>query len=336
MSSYFSPGESEQSGMMIGLPKAKKGARALVVAGGGMKGSFAGGALYAINQAVPSTYFDLILGVSSGSCAAAYYTTGYETDHAHGLKILDIWRKELTGSQLISFLNPFRGKTFLDQEYLIDYLFGTKYRLPSEYLEKKETSPFYVVVTNLAKARAEYVKATASNVLNLLKAATSLPIATRGKWKLGGQYYGDGGISDPIPVESVIQAGYKDITVVLNSPEDEFSDPIPGFQGWLSYPSNKKLSHMITKVHHTMYNRAVNIIHSPPKGVKIRVISPDESELSMVTTSAKLLNRSVTKGMEAGQRLVANMIAEISGLKNKSKLLRKLWLPTIRPEEGKS
>ncbi|TGJ99981.1 hydrolase [Leptospira langatensis] len=335
MSSYFSPGKSEQNLNFPSLPKAKKGARALVVAGGGMKGSFAGGALYAINQAVPSTFFDLILGVSSGSCAAAYYTTGYETSHEEGLRTLDIWRKELTGNQLISFLNPFRGKTFLDQEYLIDYLFGTKYRLPAEYLEKKETSPFYVVVTNLAKARAEYVKATASNVLNLLKAATSLPIATRGKWKLDGQYYGDGGISDPIPVESVIQAGYKDITVVLNSPEDELSDPIPRFQGWLSYPSDKKLSHMITRVHHTMYNRAVHIIQSPPKGVKIRVISPDESELSMVSTSSRLLNRSVTKGMEAGQRLVANLLAEVSELKNKSKLLRKLFVPVIRPEGKK-
>ncbi len=335
MSSYFSPGESEQNQFISGLPKAQKGARALVVAGGGMKGSFSGGALYAMSQVIPSTFFDLIVGVSSGSCAAAYYTTGYESDHEQGLRILDIWRKELTGSQLISLLNPFRGKTILDQEYLIDYLFGTKYRLPSEYLEKKETSPFYVVVTNLAKTRSEYIKATAANVLGLLKAATSLPIATRGKWKLGGQYYGDGGISDPIPVESVIQAGYKDITVVLNSPEDEFSDPIPKFQGWLSYPSNKKLSHMITKVHHTMYNRAVHIIQSPPKGVRIRVISPDESELSIVTTSAKLLNRSVSKGMEAGQKMVANLLAEVSALRNKSKILNKLWMPIVRPEDRK-
>lgn len=332
MSSYFSPGESEQE-PIAGIPKAKKNSRALLVAGGGMKGSFAGGALYALGETVPSTFFDLILGVSSGSCAAAYYTTGYETHHSESLKILDIWRKELTGNQLISLLNPFFGKTFLDQEYLIDYLFGAKYRLPSEYLEKKETTPFYVVVTNLAKTRAEYIKATASNVLNLLKAATSLPIATRGKWKVGDQYYGDGGISDPIPIESVIQAGYKDITIVLNSPEDEFSDPIPKLHGWLSYPSNKKLSHMITKVHHTMYNRAMKIIHSPPKGVKIRVISPEESELSMVTTSSKLLNRSVTKGMEAGQRMVANLLAEFSSLRNKSKIFGKLWMPIIRPEK---
>lgn len=334
MSSYFSPGEPEQP-ILSGIPKAKKNSKALLVAGGGMKGSFAGGALYALNQTVPSTYFDLILGVSSGSCAAAYYTTGYETSHEDGLRILDIWRKELTGNKLISLLNPFFGKTFLDQEYLIDYLFGTKYRLPSEYLEKKETTPFYVVVTNLAKTRAEYIKATASNVLNLLKAATSLPIATRGKWKLGGQYYGDGGISDPIPLESVIQAGYKDITLVLNSPESEFSDPIPKIHGWLSYPRNKKLSHMITKVHHTMYNRAVSLIHAPPKGVKIRVIAPDESELSMVTTSSKLLNRSVTKGMEAGQRMVANLLGEISALKGKSKAWNKLWMPIIRPENSK-
>ncbi|EPG76454.1 phospholipase, patatin family [Leptospira fainei serovar Hurstbridge str. BUT 6] len=332
MSSYFSPGKFDKSTGSNGLPHAKKQSRALVVAGGGMKGSFAGGALYALNQYVPSTFFDLIVGVSSGSCAAAYYTTGYEAGQEESLRILDIWRKELVGNKLINLLNPFKGKTILDQEYLIDYLFGAKYRLPSEYLEKKETTPFYVVVTNLAKIRAEYVRATTSNVLNLLKAATSLPIATRGKWKLEEEYFGDGGISDPIPLEKVIEAGYKDITVVLNSPKEDLSDPIPNFQGWLSYPSDKKLYHMITKVHHTMYNRAVKIMQSPPKGIKIRVIAPKISELSMVSTSARLLNRSVTRGMEAGHRAVTNLLAELSSLRNKSKIFQKLWIPTVKPD----
>ncbi|TGK18590.1 hydrolase [Leptospira fluminis] len=331
MSSYFSPGNSDVFPGNNRLPSASKNSKALVVAGGGMKGSFAGGALYALNQYLPSTFFDLILGVSSGSCAAAYYATGYETSPEEEVRTLDIWRKELVGNKLISLLNPFRGKTLLDQEYLIDYLFGTKYRLPAEYLEKKETSPFYVVVTNLAKARAEYVRATASNVLNLLKAATSLPIATRGKWKLEDQYFGDGGISDPIPVEKVIEAGFKDITVVLNSPKEDLSDPIPNFQGWLSYPSDRKLYHMITKVHHTMYNRAIGIIESPPANVKIRVIAPKVSELSMVSTSSRLLNRSVTRGMEAGHRVVANLLGELSSLRNKS-IFRKLWIPTVNPK----
>ncbi|MDV6237495.1 patatin-like phospholipase family protein [Leptospira ellisii] len=319
MSSYFTPGKPDAPGENHLLPKPGKKSTALIVAGGGMKGSFAGGVLAALHQYIPSTHFDLIVGVSSGSCSAAYYATGYEQSYEESIRILDIWKKELIGNKFISFFHPFKGKTVLDQEYLIDFLFGEKYRLPSENFDKKESPPLYVAVTNLAKLQAEYIKASASNALHLLKAATSLPIATRGKWKLNDQFYGDGGIADPIPVEKVIEAGYKDITVVLNTNHNEFSDPVSKFSGWLAYPTDKKLGHMITKVHHTMYNRAVQILKHPPKDVRIKVISPSHQELSMVTTSAEKLTRSINRGIEAGFKAVASIKDEFSHFKSKLK-----------------
>ncbi|XDD51388.1 patatin family protein [Leptospira sp. WS92.C1] len=319
MSSYFTPGDESFKRENHLLPKPGKKSTALIVAGGGMRGSFAGGVLAALHQYIPSTHFDLIVGVSSGSCSAAYYATGYEQSYEESVRILDIWKKELIGNKFISFLHPFKGKTLLDQEYLIDYIVGEKYRLPSENFDKKGAPPLYVVVTNLAKLQAEYIKTSTANALNLLKAATSLPIATKGKWKLDGQFYGDGGISDPIPLEKVIEAGYKDITVVLNNNQNEFSNPISKFSGWLAYPSNKRLYHMITKVHHTMYNRAMQIIKHPPKDVRIQVVAPAHQELTMVTTSADKLTRSVNRGIEAGFKAVATIKEELSHFKSKLK-----------------
>ena len=43
------------------LPKAKKGKRALLVEGGGMKGAFAGGVLHSLNCILPAKNFDLVL-----------------------------------------------------------------------------------------------------------------------------------------------------------------------------------------------------------------------------------------------------------------------------------
>ncbi|HNI27333.1 MAG TPA: patatin-like phospholipase family protein, partial [Leptospiraceae bacterium] len=58
------------------LPKAKKkNSTALIVEGGGMRGAFAGGALSAMCKYYPSKNFDLMLGVSAGSCSLAYYAT---------------------------------------------------------------------------------------------------------------------------------------------------------------------------------------------------------------------------------------------------------------------
>ncbi|MCX7998110.1 MAG: patatin-like phospholipase family protein [Leptospiraceae bacterium] len=56
------------------LPKAiSKDQKVLIVEGGGMKGAFSGGVLACMCKLFPKENFDLVLGVSAGSCSLAYY-----------------------------------------------------------------------------------------------------------------------------------------------------------------------------------------------------------------------------------------------------------------------
>ncbi|MBE7412571.1 MAG: patatin-like phospholipase family protein [Leptospiraceae bacterium] len=284
-----------------GFMKNKK--KALIVEGGGMKGTFAGGALAIMSNIHPSHHFDIVVGVSSGSCSAAYYVTHGVKDTSKIFNNLNVWRHELSGKKLINFLNPLKGKTFLNQEYLVDFLFGEKYPLPLENLDQKKAVPFYIVVSNMKTMLPEYIRITSKNILSVLKAATAVPIATKGKHTLGDKVYSDGALLDPIPIEPVLDAGYKDITVVLNNPIYHKAKKYSKWLSNLSFPGNKQAIWAMQNYHHVRYNRAMEILNNPPKDVTIKVIAPDEKlPTGLLVTDTKKLNLSVDLGMEAAKK----------------------------------
>lgn len=290
----------------------RKGGRALIVEGGGMRGAFTGGVLAAMTAHHPAREnFDLVVGVSSGSCAASYYVTESEQSTVRMFANLNMWRYELAGNKLISYFNPLKGKSFLNQEYLIDDLFGKKYRMHRERFDDQSTVPFYIVVTNIHTLKPEYIRATSQNILTLLKAATSLPIATKGKRRFLDSFYTDGAVLDPVPVQAVIDAGYTDITVVLTNPRHHRSRAIGKWLSRLSFPTNSRLAKLLNREHHIRYNRAYDIINHPPKGVKIHIIDPEvQPPAKLVTRSEKHLNTTVDMGLEAGMRYISMKVAQ--------------------------
>ncbi|WP_000618776.1 DUF6363 domain-containing protein, partial [Leptospira interrogans] len=195
-------------------------------------------------------------------------------------------------------------KTFLDQEYLVDDLFGQKYPLPAENFEKFGLPELRIAVSNLQTRTIEYVRATSSNIFDLLKAATSLPIATRGKHKVDGKLYTDAAVLNPLPLEDLIEAGYKDITVVLNSPVERISPPFSMLTSLLSFPKDWKMAKLMNRWHHHHFNLARAVAQKPPKGVRIHTISPENPlPVSLVTTNANKLKEAVNLGVSKGEEI---------------------------------
>lgn len=267
-----------------------------------MKGAFSGGVLACMCKFFPKENFDLVVGVSAGSCASAYYVV--DEDGSESQKILDIWKHELYGNKFISFWNPIQKlSALMDQNYLFDDLFQKKYPLPSERFNQTKTPPFYIVVSDLHREVPRYIQATKDNVFSLLKAATALPIATRGKRWFEGLLFGDGGALDPIPVEAVIEAGYKNITLVLNQPRMKFSEPIGRVLSRLAFPFERDFARKIRYYHHLMYNKAKSFLLHPPPGVNINIIAPEKPlPVNTITTNMKKLHYVVHKGWETAYR----------------------------------
>ncbi len=281
-----------------------KSSKVLIVEGGGMRGAFAGGVLSAMCKYHPAGNFDLVIGVSAGSCSLAYYTIEDERKSISKQTILAIWKNELDGSKFISLLNFLKGKKPLDHKYLIDYLIGEKYKLKAEILHRKTTVPFYVVVSNLQTLLPEYVQARKENIMQLLKAATSLPIATKGREWVGQKLYSDGGVMDPIPIKAVLEAGYKDITVILNKSRNHFSEPVGKIVSFLSFPTLPNVAKFLREKHHLAYNEAKAILNNPPRGVKIKILDPEQKiDIGLTTTNKKSLIQTVNHGWEVAYRM---------------------------------
>lgn len=284
------------------LPKfdhKKRKGRALIVEGGGMRGAFTGGALGGMSEVYPVHNFDLVVGVSSGSCAAAYYVTETGNHHKSSMvKFLMVWRHELSGSKLINIRNILKGKSPLDQEYLVDELFGEKYKIQKERLFEKDRTPFYIAVSNLETNKSEYIKATGTNLLPLLKAATSLPIATRGKRKIGDRVYTDGGVLDPLPVQTVIEAGYTDITVVITNPRAFRESQISKLVSKMCFPRFPKMAKLLHEKQHIRHRHAYDLICNPPKNIKFTIIDPPgKLPITMIGSNILHLNDSVDIGI---------------------------------------
>lgn len=291
------------------LPKAKGTKRALLVEGGGMKGAFSGGVLYAWNRFLRPNYFDLVVGVSSGACAAAYYVSMPKEEPIKSEKALAVWYRDLSGRKLISFLHPFQGKTLLNQEYLIDFIFRKKVRLESETLDRKNVPHFVVAVSNLHTHSIEYIKATSANVFDLLKAATSLPIATRGKHWLNGKLYSDAAILNPLPIQDIIEAGYKEIVVIMNSPIRHISGPLTRLTSLLAFPKHRTIRKLMRKLHHFHFNTGREIAVKPPRGVKIITVAPDGPlPVKLTTTFRTKLYKTVLLGAKKGEEAMQKIL----------------------------
>ncbi|EHQ06812.1 patatin-like phospholipase family protein [Leptonema illini] len=301
------------------LPEAKGRKRALLVEGGGMKGAFAGGVLHALNCYLPAQHYDLVVAVSSGACCAAYYASTPDPEPEIGDHTLSIWRHELAGHRLISIFNPLRKKTLLDQEFLIDFLFAKKYPLQAENFEQYGLPEFRVAVTNLRSRSIEYVRATESNIFPLLKAATALPIATRGRHDVEGRLCSDAALLNPLPVNDLIECGYTDITVVMNSPSWRTSAPFNFLTGMLSFPRDWKMAKLMRRWHHHHFNLARSVASAPPEGITIHTIAPEQFlPVGLVTTDQAKLEETVAMGVQAGERAAKMLLEHFNGQQKKS------------------
>ena len=289
-----------------------------------MRGAFTGGALAAMCHEYPASNYDIVVGVSSGSCGAVYYVTEPPGDTLAIHRFLQVWRFELNGSKLMSYLNLLRGRQFLDQNYLIDELFGKRYPVKRDRLNEKDTTPLYVVVSNLDTLQPEYIRATSENLFTLLKAATSLPIATRGRRTLGAHEYTDGGVLDPLPVQAVIDAGYEDITVVLTTPRYHEHQPIGRLLSRLCYPWNRNAARKLNEHMHVQHAASYRLLNNPPPGVRMRIVDPKHNlPARLLDTNILLLNHTVDMGMQAAYETFAKKTSP-GGLRG---LLRRLWRP---------
>jgi len=183
--------------------------KGLVLEGGGMRGAYTAGVLdYLMRNNVKFPY---VIGVSAGANNGANYVADQRERNKK------VFVDMVTDERYLGLKNLIKDGNYFGMDFLFKEL--PNELVPFDY-NTFGNSPitFKVVVTKCRNAQTEYFDKDNFDPKffgeNILRASSSIPVLTK-PVKINGEYYFDGGITDPIPLEKAIKDGYENNVVIL-------------------------------------------------------------------------------------------------------------------------
>lgn len=277
----------------------QKSKKALIVEGGGSRGVFSFGVIDSFIKASFNP-FDIHLGVSNGAVVQLWYlleASDYNLD-----KMLFSASRDY-----VRYTNLLFNKSIMNFEKLYqdaNKVFPIDFDRLQVNLEGKN---FYVVVSDAASGKPEYIELSKENYINEMLATGSLPVLMKNAILLEGKRKYDGGITDPIPVQKAYEMGAREI-VVIRTYEKAFirktklENYIAAF-ATRAYPQISKA----LKYNSATYNFSLEFINNPPSDCKITQICPPQRlSTKRATTNVNTMKADYQIGMNCGEEFLKN------------------------------
>ena len=157
--------------------------------------------------------FDVVFGTSAGAVTGAYFV-------ARQAKLgATIIYEDINSSQFIDPLRILRRRPVVNLDFLFADVMVRRKPLDWQAVTQGPI-PLKVVVSSVDELKAEVLENFASKeeLLRTLRASTTLPVAAGPPTKVHGRRYLDGGLFEPIPINSATQYGCTHVLVLLTRP----------------------------------------------------------------------------------------------------------------------
>lgn len=272
---------------------------ALILEGGGMRGTFTSGVLD--NFLDKGIDFPFTVAVSAGACNGLSYMSRqrgrarrsnidlYEKYRYVGLKYL------FTQRNIMDFKLLF--ETFPNEICPYDY---------DAFFARKER--FVMVTTNCLTGEACYMeeKTSPERVIEIVKASSSLPFAAP-MVTIDDIPMLDGGISDSIPVQYAKNQGFKKFVIVLTRNKDYRKDEKNNPLASLFYRKYPKLQEAINQ-RAANYNKTLDLIDKLEAEGRALVIRPEKPlQVSRIEKDINKLVDLYNEGFEMASRFVTQL-----------------------------
>lgn len=238
----------------------------LVLEGGAMRGMYTAGVL--------DTFLDHHLavdGIISVSAGALFGVNYLSKQKGRAIRYNKAF---INDERYISLKNWIKTGNIIDKDFAF-YEMPFKLDIFDNDTYKQSPIDFYVTITNMRTAQAEYIKLTDPfEQMEVLRATSAMPYVSK-PVEIEGEEYLDGAIADSIPVAQMQKMGYDKIIVVLTRPlEYRKSKPLPIISK-LYYRRYPKFAEAVNQ-RYAMYNQQVEqVIEQGEKG-EIFVIRPSK------------------------------------------------------------
>ena len=269
------------------------GKKVLIIEGGGFKTSFTGGVLDAFRS---SDYepFNSFIGVSGGSIAISYFLSNKYGFFYQCMRMLCQDERFIKYSKAFSdgLMNLDFFNEIAKNEFPFDFDTACKKLIDKDY---------FIVLTDSELGTTHYLQPTRDNWIDMTIAASTVPMLTKGKHKVNGVHYSDGGISDPIPIKWAVENGATDIVLIRTT---HF-----GFKPGIFRPEYlvSKFLRASEKIIEDVENFQLNIkssldyIDTLPEHIKVDQIAPDVPlNTQIFTNSVKSIELDYRTGLESG------------------------------------
>ncbi|WP_201535134.1 patatin family protein [Psychrobacter immobilis] len=272
----------------------KQNRQALVVEGGGMRGAFTSGVLdtFLEQQFNP---FDLCVGVSSGSTNIANYLAAQQG------RTLHIYLDHSLRSEFIHYGRFFKGGDLLDLKWMWNVV-EQEYPLNQAQLFAN-SAEFYMVLTHAISGEATYIKASKDNILDGLRASSSIPVLTRQAVEICGEPYFDGGVADALPVHWAAQQDHvAKLMVIRTRPQNYSKTSRKGDQLLAKYFAKQQYGFSQSLLTRTQrYNDAVQFLQTSSSQKLLEVCPPNLKNMaSRLSKNKAKIRYSYDVGLEAG------------------------------------
>lgn len=266
-----------------------------------MKAAYANGVLAAFEEA-GHTQWDAVYGTSAGGALAAWFSAG-QARYAEGT-----W-DYAADPRILSYKRWARlGGPLLDHEALLEIVYLREHPIDQDAI-RRAPHPVMVTASDVDTGEAVYHDLRDGPIIPWLKATGRLPFASGPPVEIDGRRFLDGGILDPIPIRQVVESGYEDITLVLNTPAGKRRKDNALIAG-LAARRFPQLRDGIVR-HHEIKHDAVHFAEHPPKGVRVHILRP--SGPTGVSRLSRDLDR-IRGAIQQGRRDGADHLAAIGVL----------------------
>jgi len=272
--------------------------QALVVEGGGMRGAFTTGVLDAFLQQQFNP-FDLCVGVSSGSTNVASYLAAQQG------RILQIYLDHSLRSEFIHYGRFLKGGDLLDLKWMWDAV-EQENPLNQDRLFANHAE-FYMVLTHALSGQAAYIRASRDNILDGLRASSSIPVLTRQAVDVFGEPYFDGGVADALPVLwAAQQQNVSKLMVLRTRPKNYYKATSKGDQFLAKYLFKQNQGFAQSLLSRTQrYNDSVQFVRTPSGQKILEVCPPDLKNMAgRLSKNKAKIRYSYDVGLDVGLQAI--------------------------------
>lgn len=201
---------------------------ALVIGGGGMRGSYVAGMLRALDREGLVPAFDEVYGASSGAFSAAAFLTGDAAACAAS------YPEDLSTDVFINMRRLGTGRPVVALDHLVhEVLDGRK---PLNWQALGHTpAPLRVVATDASDLTAHTLEGmeTVADWRRALRASASIPLLCGPPVEYGGRRWVDGSVGEPLAMARALRGGATHVLVVLcRGTDDLHHDADAGLSLW--------------------------------------------------------------------------------------------------------